>query len=92
MREISIIKQNILKYLDFKGVSKYEFYQKTKVSNGILSQKSGISEDSILKFLSYYTDINPEWLLTGEGEMLKSDAVSGKPAASTQKNAFLYCL
>ena len=36
MREISILKENILKYLEFKGISKYEFYQKTGVSNGIL--------------------------------------------------------
>ena len=72
MREISIIKQNILQYLDYKGVSKYEFYQKTGVSNGVLSQKSGISEDNILRFLSYYKDVNPEWLLTGDGNMLRS--------------------
>lgn len=71
MREISFLKQNILKYLDFKGITKYEFYQKTGISNGILSQKNGLSEDSIMRFLSYYTEINPEWLLTGNGEMLK---------------------
>ena len=27
--------------------------------------------DKACKILHYYTDINPEWLLTGEGEMLK---------------------
>ncbi|NLL27992.1 MAG: helix-turn-helix transcriptional regulator [Bacteroidales bacterium] len=72
-RDFSFLKQNILKYLDFKGISKYEFYQKTGVSNGVLSQTSGLSEDGILKFISYYTDVNPEWLLTGKGEMIKSD-------------------
>lgn len=73
MREISIVKQNILQFLDFKGISKYEFYQKTGVSNGILSQTNGISEDNILKFLSYYSEINTSWLFTGKGEMLKGD-------------------
>jgi hypothetical protein len=71
MREISVIKQNILKYLDFIGISKYEFYKITGLSNGILSQKNGMSEENTLKFLSYYPDINPEWLLTGSGDMLK---------------------
>lgn len=71
MREISFLKQNILKFLEFKGVTKYEFYQKTGISNGILSQKNGLSEDNIMRFLNYYDEINPEWLLTGEGEMLK---------------------
>ena len=73
MREISIIKQNILQYLEFKGVSKYEFYQKTGISNGILSQLNGISEDNLLRFLSYYTDVNTEWLLTGKGNMIKEE-------------------
>lgn len=73
MREKSIIKENILQYLDFKNISKYEFYQKTGVSNGVLSQKSGMSEENTVRFLSYYKDVNPEWLLTGKGEMLKTD-------------------
>lgn len=73
MREISIIKQNILQYLEFKRVSKYEFYQKTGVSNGILSQSNGISEENLLRFLSYYSDINTEWLLTGRGNMIKEN-------------------
>ena len=75
MREISILKENILKYLEFKGISKYEFYQKTGVSNGILSQKNGLSEDNIMRFLSYYTDVNPTWLLTGKGFMIKENNV-----------------
>ena len=71
MREISIIKERILKYLDFKGVSKYKFYQETGITNGILSQPNGISEENLLKFLTYYKDISAEWLLTGEEPMLK---------------------
>ena len=72
-REISIIKERILKYLDFKGISKYECYQKTGNTNGILSQPNGISEDNLLKFLSHYKDINQEWLLFGNGQVLKSN-------------------
>ena len=70
MRDFSLIKKNILQYIDKKRVSKYEFYQKTGISNGILSQTNGMSEENILKFLNYYKDINVEWLLTGKGEML----------------------
>lgn len=73
MRENSIIKKNILQFLEFKGISKYEFYQKTGVSNGVLTQKSGMSEENTMRFLSYYTEINPSWLITGEGPMLKSE-------------------
>ena len=56
MRENSTVKQNILKYLENKGVSAYEFYQISGISNGVLSQKGGISEDNIVKFLSTFPD------------------------------------
>lgn len=70
MRENSIIKERILQYIDIKHISKYEFYQKTGVSNGVLSQKNGLSEENLMRFLSYYTDVSAEWITRGEGEML----------------------
>ena len=76
MREFSIIKEKILQYLEYKGVSKYEFYQKTGVSNGILSQKNGISEYNLLKFLSVFNDISLDWLLLGKGTMLRGEEAS----------------
>jgi hypothetical protein len=81
-RDFSVIKKRIIQYLDIKGISKYEFYQKTKISNGILSQKGGLTEDNILKILSYYKDINANWLLTGEGPMLRetTEYNNGPPA------------
>ena len=79
MREISTIKEKIIQYLDFKGISKYDFYQKTGVSNGVLSQKSGMSEDNIMRFLSYYDDINTDWLFYGKGEMIKTKSKENVP-------------
>lgn len=69
-REISILKNRILEYLDYKGVSKYECYQSTGISRSVLSQPNGMTEDNILKFLAVYSDISLEWLLTGKGDML----------------------
>ena len=71
MRDFSILKKRILQYLDYKGISKYEFYQLTGVSNGVLSQKNGFSEENILRVLSVFGEISPEWLITGTGNMLK---------------------
>lgn len=79
MRENSIFKERILQYLDYKDISKYECYQNTGITNGVLSQKGGISEDNILKFLSYYVDVDTEWLLTGKGKMLKADKEEANP-------------
>jgi hypothetical protein len=70
-RDFSVFKKRILQYLDCKGASKYECYQKTGIANGVLSQTNGMSEDNMLKFLSYYSDINPDWLLNGILPMLR---------------------
>ena len=72
MREFSVIKQNILQFIERQDISKYELYKKTGISNGTLSQKGGMSEENIIKFLSVYREVSAEWLLTGKGEMLKS--------------------
>lgn len=84
MSDFSIVKRRILEYLEYKGVSKYEFYKASTVSNGVLSQKSGMSEENILKTLSHYRDINPSWLMIGEGEMLhSSEKLSGEMKVAT---------
>ena len=72
-REISLFKRRILEYAESVGISKYEIYQNTGISNGVFSQKGGLSEDNILRFLSYYKDISSDWLLTGAGNMFKSE-------------------
>lgn len=71
MREISVIKGRILQYLESKGITKYTFYKVTGVANGILSQPNGISEDTLRRFLRNYEDVNGDWLLRGEGPMLR---------------------
>lgn len=72
-QEKSPIKQNILLYLEKKGVTPYEFYKESGVTRGILQQNNGISEDNIARFLAYAPDVNIEWLLTSKGTMLKDD-------------------
>ena len=71
----SIVKQNILQIIDIKGLTKYDFYKKTRITRGVLDQNNGMSEDNIARFLAYFTDIDANWLLTGEGSMYRSPAV-----------------
>lgn len=75
MQEKSIIKQKILLYLDFKGISPYKFYKDTDTTRGILTQNNGITEENLLKFIAYAQDISLDWLLTGEGAMLRGGTV-----------------
>ena len=73
MQENSIIKQNILKYLEFKGITPYRFYKENDVTRGILTQNNGITEENLLKFIRFAQDISLNWLILGEGSMLKTD-------------------
>lgn len=63
----------IVNYLDYKGITKYRFYKDLGFGNGLLNKDGNIGSDKCEKILSYYIDINPEWLLTGKGNMLRDD-------------------
>lgn len=75
MQEKSIIKQNILTYLRYKGLTLYKFYKDTGITRGVLTQNNGMSEDNTTRFLDYFAEVSPEWLLTGKGPMLKGVVV-----------------
>lgn len=73
MTNFSTQKDRILQFIEYKGISKNKFYIETGISNGVLDKKSGLSMETVEKFYSTYPEINAEWLLTGKGEMLKSE-------------------
>lgn len=86
IQEKSQIKQKILHYLMSKGITPYEFYKSSGVTRGILTQNNGINEDNLARFIAYATDVNPGWLLTGEGEMLKTNGSSSKKTSPVSPN------
>lgn len=70
MKNISTIKERIVQYLDYKGISKNRFYIQTGIGNGTLDKKGAISSDSIEKIFKEFTDLNLIWLMTGHSEMI----------------------
>lgn len=72
MSNSTSIRERIAEYLILKGISRYRFYKDTGLSNGFLDKPGSINSDNCEKICYCYPDINPEWLLTGKGEMLKS--------------------
>lgn len=63
----------IKKYIDAKGISMRAFEISVGFSNGAFSNQlknnKTIGVDRIEHILNTYPDLNPMWLLTGEGEM-----------------------
>ncbi|MBF2710059.1 hypothetical protein [Flavobacterium soyangense] len=64
--------ERVIKYLDFKGISKYKFCKDLGFSNKFLDNSSNMGTDKACKILHHYPEINAEWLLTGNGSMLKN--------------------
>jgi hypothetical protein len=82
MEEISPTKRNILQYLDYKGISKADFCRQTGFSYENFkgkSLKSDIGGAVLGKIITIYSDISPEWLLTGSGSMTRSNVASVPP-------------
>lgn len=69
--------ERIFQYIEKKKLNKSEFERNSKISNGYLSKqlrrKADIGESILNNILENCPDINPEWLLTGKGNMLKDN-------------------
>ena len=75
MDKISTIKQNILYFIESQSFNKEDFFNKIGVSYSNFKGKSLLSEigaDKIVKILTIFPQINPDWLLTNKGEMLRT--------------------
>ena len=72
-----MILERLKEYIDFKGIKIATFEKQIGMSNASFgkSLKNGgaIGTDKLEKILNVFKDINPEWLLTGEGKMLKKE-------------------
>lgn len=76
---LSPIKGRVLQYVDYKGITKKSFYETTGISSSNfkgLGAKSELGGDKIITILTIYDEINPIWLLLGEGNMLKDKSVT----------------
>lgn len=81
------LKERLVEYIDFKGLSVKSFETKCGLSNGAVSKMGDNTRRSTIDNISKsYPDLNQTWLLTGEGEMLKEESGETKPAVAKQKN------
>lgn len=86
IQKISPVKQRILQFVTYLGISKREFYKKIDVSRGTLENNTGITEDILARFIATYPMVKLEWLLKGIGDMIQEDNVANMQE-KIQKNA-----
>ena len=69
----STVKQRLLEFLRYKNISQAKFTQQLGLSNGYVNNiRKGISNDVLLNIAKHFPELNRDWLLFGEGEMLKT--------------------
>jgi hypothetical protein len=61
----------LLKFIDLNCKSVNAFHQSIGVSNGYVTQVKQIGSDIIEKIANVYPTLDIEWLITGNGNMLK---------------------
>lgn len=80
----------IRQYLDFKNISDYRFEKDLSLSKGYINKAKNPTSDVLMKICGIYTDISPEWLVTGKGEMIRNKEREQKiieiPATSINEN------
>nr|WP_314669902.1 S24 family peptidase [uncultured Porphyromonas sp.] len=86
---ILTVKERILQFLDEKEISKTLFFNKVGISPSNFKgagKKSSIGSDLVVKILTEYPELSPEWLMLGEGEMLRAPS---KQAANDPKKEII---
>lgn len=70
---MSEIKDRIIEIIESQNISKREFCRKIGVSHTYLNTDSEVGSSKLEIIISEYPNISAEWLLTGKGEMFKSE-------------------
>ncbi len=68
-----MIKERIIKVIESKGIPKESFFKKIGMTSASFrgdARKTPLNSTAIENILSEIPDLNPRWLLTGDGSML----------------------
>lgn len=79
-----MIIERIKQIIDYKQISVRKFCIEIGVSNGFLDKVKDVGVEKVAKILYTYPEINPEWLVTGNGNMLRQKDLP-KPAIDTNR-------
>lgn len=78
-------KERILEYIKYQKITLQTFFQKTGIKRGFLDSDKldqAVSDRNLAMIFATFPDINPDWLITGEGNMLRNDGLPvAHPAA-----------
>lgn len=68
------VKERLLRYIEYKGISVNKFEKICGLSTGYVgNMRKSIQPEKAMNISHNFPDLNIGWLLSGEGEMLKSE-------------------
>lgn len=68
------VKERLVRFLKYKGIGQAKFADSVGLSRGYVNNiRKSIQPDKIHRIAEIYPEMNTGWLLTGEGDMLKSE-------------------
>lgn len=76
--------ERILQIIDYKGISKNQFYKETGLSNGFLDKVKDIGVSKLEQILKTYPEINPEFIIFGKKPMIKKEETSSNMVSEPQ--------
>ncbi len=84
----------IKKYMNLKGFNNSQFEKINSLSNGYIAtqikRKADLGESILSRIINNCLDINPEWLLTGKGSMIKDESINLSSSNTEDIVRYLY--
>lgn len=78
-----MILERIKQFIDYKGMTIASFERSIGMANASfgksLKNKGAIGTDKLENILKTYPELSPNWLLVGEGDMIKTKCTPPKP-------------
>ena len=72
--DLNTVKGRLMTYLKFKRISQVEFCRSIDVASTYIAvMRKSISPEKVNRIVAQYPDLNREWLLYGEGDMLLTE-------------------
>lgn len=84
MVENQTVKERLIIYIKHLGIGQRKFEIKCGLANGYINNiRQSITPEKLQKISLYNPELNTGWLMTGEGEMLKSSVTIENGDGST---------
>lgn len=81
------VKERLAAYLGYKGLSQSKFEKICGFSNGYVnSMRKGLSQEKLQSVVANFPDLNRDWLVYGEGAMLKDQPQGGISIGNINNN------